>query len=139
MIEVRPAGPGVAGPSGVWGRLPATAAVALIAGAAGGLAAHQIDQVRQPAVVKANPTPVPSTSQVSGPALDVAGIVAKAEPAIVTIHGQVTQGFATRTVAGTGIVITTDGEVLTARESGQQEAGRTEGVSARSGSHASAR
>jgi putative serine protease PepD len=113
MIELPPPGHGATGSPGVWARLAAAAVVALVAGTAGGLAAHQLDQLRQPAATATRPTPVPTTSQVEGSALDVAGIVATAEPAIVSIHGRVTQGLLAGNVAGTGIVITSGGEVLT--------------------------
>jgi S1-C subfamily serine protease len=112
-IRMQASGPGAARSSPLWARLAAIVAVALVAGVVGGLTAHQLDQARQQGATAASPTPVPSPSQVAGPALDVSGIVARAEPAIATIHGQVAQGFTTGTVAGTGIVITSDGEVLT--------------------------
>lgn len=113
VIEVRPPARGASGSSRLWARLTATVAVALVAGAAGGLTANRLDQARQPAATAARPTPLPSSGQPTGQALDVAGIVARAQPAIAAIHGQLVQGLATGTVAGSGIVITSDGEVLT--------------------------
>ena len=88
------------------------AAVALLAGSAGGLAAHQLDQLRQPAPA-ATPAATATASQLEGPALDVAGVVARVAPAIATIHAQVIQGRLTGISAGTGIVLTADGEVVT--------------------------
>ncbi|MFP5377471.1 MAG: S1C family serine protease [Acidimicrobiia bacterium] len=43
----------------------------------------------------------------------MAGVVAKAGPAVVSIHVDVARGFGTATGAGTGVVLTADGEVLT--------------------------
>jgi S1-C subfamily serine protease len=48
-----------------------------------------------------------------GEKLDVAGVVAKAEPAVVSIRVDVDNGFRSATGAGTGVILTPDGEVLT--------------------------
>ena len=48
-----------------------------------------------------------------GEKLDVAGVVAKAEPAVVSIQVDVANGLRTATGAGTGVILTADGEVLT--------------------------
>lgn len=112
VLEMRPSDPGPGRPSRLWARLAAMVVVGLIAGTAGGLTADRLEQGRQPSV-PATPTPAGSASQLSGPTLNIDAVIAKAEPAIVTIHGQVAQGFAIGTVAGSGIVLTADGEVLT--------------------------
>ena len=49
------------------------------------------------------------SSQLSGTALDVAGVVAKAEPSVVSIQAGVGRG----TASGTGVILTSDGDVLT--------------------------
>ena len=48
-----------------------------------------------------------------GEKLDVAGVVAKAEPAVVSIQVDMDNGFRSATGAGTGVILTSDGEVLT--------------------------
>lgn len=97
-----------------WRTAIAILATALLAGSAGGLAAHEADQLgrAQPAAAP-QPTAAPSASQLAGPALDVAGVVARIEPAIVTIHASATQGTVTSMSAGTGIVLTPDGTIVT--------------------------
>jgi S1-C subfamily serine protease len=95
------------------------AVVALTAGTAGGVAGHAwFDD--EPATV-AVPTAVASAARaadtLSGSDLDIAGVLARVEPAVVSIRTEVTlrQGpYEQRgQAAGTGIVLTSDGEVLT--------------------------
>lgn len=101
------------------GRSPARTAlamvvVALLAGSAGGLVAHQVDQLTRPAsVTTPAPTAVPTASRLAGPVLDTAGVVASAEPAIVRIRVRFGQGPLSTAGAGSGIVLTANGEVLT--------------------------
>ena len=67
------------------------------------------------------PSPTPSTtvvqtaspSQLAGDSLDVAQVVAKVEPAVVSIEASTNQGPFASTSAGSGIILTSDGEVLT--------------------------
>jgi putative serine protease PepD len=84
-------------------------AVAVVGGLAGGLLAHRID--RPPA---ATSTPAPSAAaralQLAGKPLDVAGVVAKVGPSVVAIRAE---GRFGATAAGTGVVLTSDGEILT--------------------------
>ena len=93
--------------------------IALSAGAAGGLANHAwFDD--KPATIRV-PTAVASsaraTDTLSGTDLDIAGVLSRVEPAVVSIQTEVTvrQGPYEQTgqAAGTGIVLTSDGEVLT--------------------------
>ena len=98
-------------PTAVW--VAATAAVALVAGVVGGLVGANVagddtvtaGGVNTPSVSVSNG---PSEA-VGGPALDVAGILDKVEPAVVAIQA----GGRLGTGQGTGIVISSDGEVLT--------------------------
>jgi putative serine protease PepD len=68
------------------------------------------------------PSPAPVTTvvraastspQLAGDPLDVAEVVAKVEPAVVSIQASIDQGLASGTAAGSGIILTSDGEVLT--------------------------
>ncbi|MBW3669064.1 MAG: trypsin-like peptidase domain-containing protein [Actinobacteria bacterium] len=85
----------------------AMAAVAVLSGVVGGAVAQALDD--DP------PTAAPTTSaptvsrQLDGATLDVAGVVAKAGPAVVGIRVAGRGG----TGAGTGVVLTADGEILT--------------------------
>ncbi len=54
-----------------------------------------------------------SSSQLAGDSLDVAQVVAKVEPAVVSIQASTNQGPFASTAAGSGIILTSDGEVLT--------------------------
>jgi S1-C subfamily serine protease len=123
--QARPADPWVPGPPPAWTppqqttsppprrRWPwriagAFLGVALLAGGAGGLVTS--------ALVPAAPTTTvvrTSSSQLAGSSLDVAQVVAKVEPAVVSIQATINQGFSSGTAAGSGVILTSDGEVLT--------------------------
>jgi putative serine protease PepD len=62
------------------------------------------------ATTTGRPVSTGPSSTIAGAALDLQGILAKAGPAVVTIR---TSGTGSRGAAGTGIVLTADGEVLT--------------------------
>ena len=85
----------------------AFAAVALLSGAVGGAVAEALDD-DPPAAASTRSMPTVSR-QLSGATLDVAGVVAKAGPAVVGIRVAGRGG----TGAGTGVVLTADGEILT--------------------------
>lgn len=88
--------------------------LALVSGATGGLVAHQLDRSSPGPAVRASPTVTPSGAVViPGQALDVSTIVAKIEPSIVNVHASVRTGQGTTNAAGTGIIITKSGEVIT--------------------------
>jgi putative serine protease PepD len=64
------------------------------------------------------PVPIAATTTQSGSAAaaaptNVRGIVAKAEPAVVSITDTIGRGFFAGMAAGTGMILTPDGEVLT--------------------------
>jgi S1-C subfamily serine protease len=84
-------------------------AVALLAGSAGGLVARALEPT--PTITTAAPT-APS-SRLAGDSIDVAAVVAKVEPAVVSIEAATNQGPFSATSAGSGIILTSDGEVLT--------------------------
>jgi len=86
--------------------------VALVSGVLGGVVGAR---VADDGGATAGPSSTATTladrasATVAGPALDVVGILAKVEPAVVAIQASGRQGIG----QGTGIVITPDGEVLT--------------------------
>ncbi|HEY2333354.1 MAG TPA: trypsin-like peptidase domain-containing protein [Acidimicrobiales bacterium] len=67
-------------------------------------------------VTSASNGPTRPSLTLSGKTLDVAGVVAKAGPSVVTIQteiGGTSQSNATGEAAGTGIILTSDGEIVT--------------------------
>jgi putative serine protease PepD len=86
-------------------------AIALLAGSAGALVTREIlpTATATTTVVRT----VSSSSQLAGDSLDVAQVVAKVEPAVVSIEASTNQGPFASTSAGSGIILTSDGEVLT--------------------------
>jgi putative serine protease PepD len=94
-----------------WRIAAAFLGVALVAGSAGGVVTRELE-----------PSPTPTTTvvrtaaaspQLAGDSLDVAQVVAKVEPAVVSIQASTNQGPFSGTAAGSGIILTSDGEVLT--------------------------
>jgi S1-C subfamily serine protease len=91
-----------------WRVATALLAVAVLAGSAGGLVTRAL---YPPA---SNTTTVVRTaSQLSNSSLDVAQVLAKVEPAVVSIQATIDQGPFSSTAAGSGMILTSDGEVLT--------------------------
>jgi S1-C subfamily serine protease len=91
-----------------WRIAGALLAVALLAGSAGGLAARALEPT--PTTTAA---PTASSSRLAGDSIDVAEVVAKVEPAVVSIQASSNQGPLSSTSAGSGVILTSDGEVLT--------------------------
>lgn len=91
-----------------WRMAAAFAVVAVLSGAVGGAVAAALDDNDPPTTASTPSTPTVSR-QFSGATLDVAGVVAKAGPAVVGIRVAGRGG----TGAGTGVVLTADGEILT--------------------------
>ena len=89
------------------------AATALAAGAVGGVVGSKLtdDQTRtaSPATTVGRSVSTGPSSVLAGPALDMQGVLAKAAPAVVSIRASGPSGSG----AGTGIILTADGEVLT--------------------------
>jgi S1-C subfamily serine protease len=83
--------------------------VALLAGGAGGLVTRALEPAAPTTTVVRT-----SSSQLAGSSLDVGQVVAKVEPAVVSIQATINQGFfSSGTAAGSGVILTSDGEVLT--------------------------
>jgi S1-C subfamily serine protease len=95
----------------LWRLAVAFLAIALLAGSAGALVTREIlpTATATTTVVRT----VSSSSQLAGDSLDVAQVVAKVEPAVVSIEASTNQGPFASTSAGSGIILTSDGEVLT--------------------------
>jgi S1-C subfamily serine protease len=93
---------------GRWRMATALLAVALLAGSAGGLLTRALyPPASNTTVVRT------ASSQLSNSSLDVAQVVAKVEPAVVSIQATIDQGPFSSTAAGSGMILTGDGEVLT--------------------------
>jgi putative serine protease PepD len=87
----------------------ALVAAALVAGSTGALVTHALEPPSTTTtVVQAAPS-----SQVAGSSLNVTQIAAKVEPVVVSIEATSNQGPFASTSAGSGIILTSDGEVLT--------------------------
>lgn len=84
------------------------AVLALLAGGVGGVTFRALE----PAPVTKEVI-VPPSRQFAGPELNVAGVVAQTEPATVRIRTQIGSGPFAAAGAGSGIVLTSDGYVLT--------------------------
>jgi S1-C subfamily serine protease len=91
-----------------WRVATALLAVALLAGSAGG----QVTRALYPPARHTTPV-VRTASQLSNSSLDVAQVLAKVEPAVVSIQATIDQGPFSSTAAGSGMILTSDGEVLT--------------------------
>ena len=113
-VPPQPAGPAAPAASrpGRW-RTAAVAVAFLVGGASGGLVAGLVDGQT------AADTPAVAQSSAGSGAIaepqDIQAILAKVEPAVVTIRTQLaSQGrFFVASGAGTGVILTADGEVLT--------------------------
>jgi S1-C subfamily serine protease len=96
----------------LWRLAVAFLAIALLAGSAGALVTRAIlpTATATTTVVR---TVSSSSSQLAGDSLNVAQVVSKVEPAVVSIQASTNQGPFASTSAGSGIILTSDGEVLT--------------------------
>ncbi|MGZ4213017.1 MAG: S1C family serine protease [Actinomycetota bacterium] len=83
--------------------------VTLVAGVAGGL----VDRALVSGTRAKTSTITRSSSQIPGSGLDVAAIVSKAEPALVSISADSGEGFGATSTLGTGVILTSSGEVVT--------------------------
>jgi putative serine protease PepD len=100
-----------------WRRIgAASVAAALVAGAGAGWATATITGDHERVVVEQS-SPAGSSMSLAGESLDVAAILRKVEPSVVTIQTTVQQRrgpfVQAGQAAGTGIILTADGEVLT--------------------------
>ena len=92
-----------------WRMATALLAVAVLAGSAGGL----VTRALYPPASNTTTVVRTASSQLSNSSLNVAQVVAKVEPAVVSIQATVDQGPFSSTAAGSGMILTSDGEVLT--------------------------
>lgn len=90
-------------------RVAAVTAIALVAGSAGALITTALDHPATSVVTRATGVAGRPSVQFTGTALDVAAVVAKAEPSVVSIQAGLGRG----TASGTGVILTSDGDVLT--------------------------
>ncbi|MGH9225675.1 MAG: S1C family serine protease [Acidimicrobiales bacterium] len=91
------------------GVVAAALAAALVGGVAGGAIGDRLTD---------NPAATASATAAGGAATevtaaDIQSVLAKVEPALVVIRTQIRQGRAVGTGAGTGMIVTSDGEILT--------------------------
>jgi S1-C subfamily serine protease len=109
MTEERPTTPPQPPRRRRWRMALALLTVAVLAGSAGGLLTRAL--YPEPA----NTTTVvrEASSQLANSSLDVAQVVDKVEPAVVSIQATNNQGPFSSTSAGSGMILTADGEVLT--------------------------
>ncbi|MFP4514342.1 MAG: S1C family serine protease, partial [Acidimicrobiales bacterium] len=97
-----------------WRLALAVLVTALLAGTAGGVAGAALTSDEGPGDLAASDPVAAGGPPVSGEPLDVAAIVDQVGPSVATIQSEVqTPLGGTGTGAGTGIVISPDGEVLT--------------------------
>ncbi|HVF75647.1 MAG TPA: trypsin-like peptidase domain-containing protein [Acidimicrobiales bacterium] len=89
----------------------ALVAVALLSGVTGAAVTRAFDDDGGALAAAVGPTTASRPLQLGGTALDVAGVVAKAGPAVVSVSTSSMGGR--RTGAGTGVVLTAEGEILT--------------------------
>ena len=85
--------------------IAAFAIVALLGGVAGAFTATALDDNDSSRAIAVDR----ASSSLDGESLDIAGVIAKAEPSVVTISVSTRGGSG----AGTGVILTADGEILT--------------------------
>jgi putative serine protease PepD len=93
-------------------RLAALVAVAVLSGGTAAVATHALDG-RGTTATYAPATSNAQARTLSGKTLDVAQVVAAVGPSVVSIRSQISNGFVTESAAGTGVIISADGEVMT--------------------------
>src|SRR6266540_2485263 len=94
-----------------WRIAAAFLGVALVAGSAGGVVTRELEP--SPTTTTTVVRTASASPELAGDSLDVAKVVAKVEPAVVSIQASTNQGPFSSTAAGSGIILTSDGEVLT--------------------------
>jgi putative serine protease PepD len=83
----------------------------VVSGSTGALLTRTLDRARAATPVVA--LSAPRSSQFGGTPLNVADVVAKVEPAVVSIEVQISRGVRSGVAAGSGLILTPDGDVLT--------------------------
>ncbi len=94
-------------------RSAALVAVALLSGGTAAVATHALDNRGATTIFSSAPNSAARTLALSGTRLDVAGVVAKVGPSVVSIRATITQGRFADAAAGTGVIISGDGEIMT--------------------------
>ena len=96
-----------------WKRPIALVAVALLSGGTAAVATHALDGRGVTTVFSSQPTSAARALALSGTRLDVAQVVAKVGPSVVSIRTTISQGGFSEEAAGTGVIISSDGEIMT--------------------------
>src|SRR5262245_62139343 len=100
-----------------WQRPVALVAVALLSGGTGALATHALivetGGTGVTTIFSSQPNSAARSLALSGTKLDVAAVVAKVGPSVVSIRTTIQQGPFSEAAAGTGVIISSDGEILT--------------------------
>ena len=105
--------PAATGTSPRWRRSAALVAVALLSGGTAAVATHALGDRGTTTVFSSQPNSQARALALSGKTLDVAGVVAEVGPSVVSIRSTLQQGPFSDSAAGTGVVISSAGEILT--------------------------
>lgn len=92
-------------------KIAALVAVAVLSGGTAAVVTHALDG-RGPTTYSPATANVKARS-LSGETLDVAQVVAAVGPSVVSIRSNISNGFVQGSAAGTGVIISSDGEVMT--------------------------
>jgi putative serine protease PepD len=87
--------------------------VALLSGGTAALATHSLDDRGATTIFSSAPNSAARNLALSGKTLDVAGVVNKVGPSVVSIRSTLSEGPFSESAAGTGVVISSAGEILT--------------------------
>ena len=87
--------------------------VALLSSGTAALATHALDDRGATTIYNAAPSSQARSLALSGTRLDVAGVVAKVGPSVVSIRAVSTGGPFGQEAAGTGVIISSGGEIMT--------------------------
>ena len=90
----------------------ALVAVAVLSGSTAAVATHALDGRGATTAYSPSAANVQART-LSGKTLDVAQVVAAVSPSVVSIRSQLSNGFVQESAAGTGVIISADGEVMT--------------------------
>jgi S1-C subfamily serine protease len=96
-----------------WKRSVALVAVALLSGGTAAAATHALDGHGATTIFSSQPTSAARSLALSGNRLDVAQVVAKVGPSVVSIRTTINNGPFSGEAAGTGVIISSDGEIMT--------------------------
>ncbi|MEY2472772.1 MAG: hypothetical protein QOK28_2101 [Actinomycetota bacterium] len=104
--------PSVSSPA-PWKRNIALVAVALLSGGTAAVATHALDGRGVTTIFSSQPTSAARSLALAGTRLDVAQVVAKVGPSVVSIRTTIDNGPFSGEAAGTGVIISSDGEIMT--------------------------